>query len=86
MTPSLRAAFAALFMAFALQGLAAVHDRTRGNAVRGFILSALYVVLFLTQGILMIALSLFGLADSVFGLSRRFPGGRGPKLPQTPST
>lgn len=76
----------ALFMAFALQGLAAIHDRTRGNAVRGFILSALYVVLFLTQGILMIALSLFGIADSVFGLRRRFPGRRGPKLPQTPST
>ncbi|QFU16619.1 DUF2232 domain-containing protein [Microvirga thermotolerans] len=74
-----------LFMAFALQGLAAVHDRTRGNAVRGFILSALYVVLFLSQGILMVALSLFGLADTLFGLRRRFGGGGGPKLPQTPS-
>lgn len=77
----------ALFMAFALQGLAAIHDRTRGNAVRGLILGAVYVVLFVSQGILVVVLSLFGLADSAFGLRRRFGGdGPKPKLPQTPST
>jgi hypothetical protein len=77
----------ALFMAFALQGLAAVHDRTRGNPVRGLILGAVYVVLFVSQGLLMVALSLFGLADSIFGLRRRFRGkGRGPNVPPTLST
>ncbi|MGO4570970.1 DUF2232 domain-containing protein [Microvirga sp. 2TAF3] len=61
----------ALFMAFALQGLAAIHDRTRGNAIRGLILTTVYVVAVITQGILMIALSLFGIADSAFDLRRR---------------
>jgi hypothetical protein len=75
----------ALFMAFALQGLAAIHDRTRGKAARPFILTGLYLLVLMTQGILMIALSLFGLADTVFGLRRRFGGG-GPKLPPTLST
>jgi len=75
----------ALFMAFALQGLAAIHDRTRGKASRPFILTGLYLLVLMTQGILMIALSLFGLADTVFGLRRRFRGG-GPKLPPTLST
>ncbi|MCB8820963.1 DUF2232 domain-containing protein [Microvirga rosea] len=77
----------ALFMAFALQGLAAIHERTRGSAVRGLILGVVYVVLFVSQGILMVALSLFGLADSVFRLRlRRRGNGRGPKLPPTLST
>ncbi|MFL5192226.1 MAG: hypothetical protein ACJ8CG_04320, partial [Microvirga sp.] len=31
----------AFLMAFALQGLAAIHDRTRGKSGRSFILSAL---------------------------------------------
>jgi hypothetical protein len=74
----------ALFMAFALQGLAAIHDRTRGKSARPFILSGLYVLVFVTQGILMVALSLFGLADTVLGLRRRF-GGR-PNLPPNPSS
>jgi hypothetical protein len=75
----------ALFMAFAFQGLAAIHDRTRGKAARPFILTGLYLLVLLTQGILMIALSLFGLADTVFGRRRRI-GGNGPKLPPTLST
>jgi hypothetical protein len=73
------------FMAFGLQGLAAIHDRTRGRSGRGFLLTGLYTILLFGQGIAMIALSLFGLADSIFSLRRRF-GGRGPKLPPTPST
>jgi Predicted membrane protein (DUF2232) len=75
----------ALLMAFALQGLAAIHDRTRGKSGRPFILTALYVLVFVTQGILMIALSLFGLADTAFGLRRRF-GKAGPNQPPTLST
>lgn len=72
------------FAAFALQGLAAIHDRTRGRSGRGFMLTGLYVILVFGQGIAMMALSLFGLADSIFGLRRRF--GAGPNPPPTPST
>lgn len=68
----------ALFMAFGIQGLAAIHDRTRGNAFRGLILTAVYVMLFITQGILMMALSIFGLVDTAFGLRKRLKG-RGPQ-------
>jgi hypothetical protein len=76
----------ALFMAFALQGLAAIHDRTRGKPGRPFLLTGLYVLVFMTQGLLLVALSLFGLADTVFGLRRRFgPGETGPR-PPNPST
>jgi hypothetical protein len=74
----------AFLMAFALQGLAAVHDRTRGKSGRSFILSALYVLIFITQGILMVALALFGIADTVFRLRRRF--GTRPNPPPTLST
>lgn len=70
----------ALFMAFALQGLAAIHDRTRGKAARPFILTGLYVLVLMTQGVLLVALSLFGLADTVFGLRRLKAGPNPPTL------
>lgn len=60
----------AFFTAFSIHGLAIVHDRTKGRAFRPMILTALYVLLFVTQGALMIVLSLFGLADTVFGFRR----------------
>jgi hypothetical protein len=75
----------ALFTAFALQGLAAIHDRTRGKPGRPFLLTGLYLLVLMTQGILVVALSLFGIADTVFGLRRRF-GRSGPKQPPTLST
>jgi hypothetical protein len=75
----------ALLMAFALQGLAAIHERTRGKPSRPFLLTGLYLLVFLTQGILVIALSLFGMADTVFGLRQRFGSDR-PKHPPTLST
>ena len=71
----------AFLMAFALQGLAAVHDRTQGKSGRAFLLSAVYVLIFVTQGILMVALALFGIADTLFGLRRRF--GSRPNPPPT---
>ncbi|WP_201860224.1 DUF2232 domain-containing protein [Microvirga soli] len=74
----------AFLMAFALQGLAAVHDRTHGKSGRSFLLSAMYVLIFVTQGILLVALALFGIADSTFGLRRRF--GTRPNPPPTLST
>lgn len=79
------AIFGAFVMAFTLQGLAAIHERTQGKPGRGFILAGLYVLLFLTQGVMIAALSLFGLADTIFGLRRRFGGNR-PNQPPTPLT
>jgi len=58
---------------FALQGLAAFHDSSRGRPGRGFMLFAMYMVLFVTQGIALLALTLFGLADTA--LDRRRPKG-----------
>ena len=55
--------------AFALQGLAAFHDRSRGRPARGALLAGLYVILVLTQGAALIALTLFGIADTA--LARR---------------
>ena len=65
----------ALSAAFALQGLAAFHDRSRGRPGRLGLLVGLYVVLFLTQGLAMLALVLFGIADTA--LDRRRPQPRG---------
>ncbi len=76
------ALFGALLMAFTLQGLAVIHERTQGKPGRGFILAGLYMLLFLTQGIMITALSFFGLADTIFGFRRRF-GGNKPKQPPT---
>jgi hypothetical protein len=78
------ALFGAFLMAFTLQGLAAIHDRTQGKPGRGFLLAGLYVLLFLTQGFMVFALFLFGLADTAFGLRRRIRGDQ-PKQPPTPS-
>jgi hypothetical protein len=64
-----------LSAAFALQGLAAFHDRSRGRPGRLGLLVGLYVVLFLTQGLAMLALVLFGIADTA--LDRRRPQPRG---------
>jgi len=77
----------ALFMAFVLQGLAAIHDRTRGKPGRGFLLGGLYALIFVTQGILLVAAALLGIADTLFGLRHRFGSGKaGPRQPPTPST
>jgi hypothetical protein len=78
------ALFGAFLMAFTLQGLAAIHDRTQGKPGRGFLLAGVYTLLFLTQGIMIFALFLFGLADTAFGLRRRISGDR-PKQPPTPT-
>ena len=60
-----------LCAAFALQGLAAFHDRSRGRPGRRLMLFGMYLTLFVTQGIALIALTLFGLADTA--LDRRRP-------------
>ncbi|KQT92996.1 hypothetical protein ASG60_06140 [Methylobacterium sp. Leaf469] len=61
----------ALSAAFAIQGLAAFHDRSRGRPGRLALLFGLYLILFVTQGIAFVALTLFGIADTA--LDRRRP-------------
>ncbi|MGU3360176.1 DUF2232 domain-containing protein [Methylobacterium sp. M6A4_1b] len=61
----------ALSAAFAIQGLAAFHDRSRGRPGRLALLFGLYLILFFTQGIALLALTLFGIADTA--LDRRRP-------------
>jgi hypothetical protein len=61
----------AMSAAFALQGLAAFHDRSRGRKARGALLFSLYLILFATQGIALVALIVFGIADTA--LDRRRP-------------
>ena len=56
-----------------MQGLAAFHDRSRGRPGRLALLFGLYVILFLTQGVALVALTLFGIADTA--LDRRRPQG-----------
>ncbi len=60
-------AFAA---ALALQGLAAIHDRSRDKPGRTPLLIGLYVLVFLTQGVALAALALFGLVDALTGRRR----------------
>jgi hypothetical protein len=76
----------AVTMAFALQGLAAIHDLTRGRAGRLAILVITYLLLFMSQGLVLGPLFLFGIADTALGLRRRLrarpasgpPGGPSP--------
>lgn len=63
----------ALSAAFAMQGLAAFHDRSRGRPGRLALLFGLYLILFFTQGVALVALTLFGIADTA--LDRRRPQG-----------
>lgn len=60
----------ALSAAFALQGLAAFHDRSRGRKGRAALLFGLYMILFVTQGLAFVALTLFGVADTALNLRR----------------
>lgn len=66
-----------LLTAFGLQGLGAVHDLSRGRPGRGFIVALAYIVLFLSQGLALLPLMLFGLADSALGLRERMRAGGG---------
>jgi Predicted membrane protein (DUF2232) len=70
----------ATLMAFGLQGLAAVHQITLGRSGRTAMLTIAYLLLVLTQGMLFIALMLFGIADTLIGLRARM------KLPPTPAS
>jgi len=76
----------ATLMAFGLQGLAGVHQITLGRGGRTAMLTIAYLLLVLSQGMLFIALILFGIADTLFGLRARLKrppapplGGPGPR-------
>jgi hypothetical protein len=65
------AVIGALGVAFALQGLALMHDLSRGRSGRGLLLASAYAfALFLSQ-IALPVLALAGIADSAFGLRDR---------------
>ncbi|HEX8165261.1 MAG TPA: DUF2232 domain-containing protein [Beijerinckiaceae bacterium] len=61
----------ATFMAFGLQGLAALHQITAGRTGRTAMLVIAYLLLVMSQGMLFVALILFGIADTLFGLRTR---------------
>jgi Predicted membrane protein (DUF2232) len=65
------AVLGAILMAFGLQGLAALHQVTAGRANRVALLSIAYMFLLLSQGTLFLALVLFGIADTAFGIRPR---------------
>jgi hypothetical protein len=79
------AAVGALAVAFALQGLAVLHDVSRGRPARVTVLiGAYFVAVFLSQ-IGLPVLALAGMADSAFGLRHRFGGGGPGPTPSPPS-
>lgn len=59
-----------LTMAFSLQGLALLHDVTRGRPGRTAILTILYAVTFLLAYVFMPAFALLGIADSALPIRR----------------
>lgn len=63
----------ALVAAFALQGLAAIHDWSRGKSGRLGILIGTYLLLLISRGALLLPLMLLGLADTALGRGRRPP-------------
>ncbi|HYF53134.1 MAG TPA: DUF2232 domain-containing protein [Salinarimonas sp.] len=76
----------ALVMAFGLQGLAAIHDLSRGRPGRVGILVVTYMIVFMTQGLVLAPLFLFGIADTALGLRARLRArmARPPGAPPSP--
>jgi hypothetical protein len=69
---ALAGAFAAAFgLCLAIQGLATLHALTRDNKFRGFLLSALYAVVFVLEPWSLLALALLGLVESALNLRAR---------------
>lgn len=71
-----------LVMAFALQGLALLHDVSRGRPGRGALLGATYALALLIGHTALPLLAIAGAVDTAFDLrSRLRPGGAGPRSP-----
>jgi hypothetical protein len=69
----------AFIIAYAVMGLAVLHDVTRPLGDRVFILSAVYLILFVFWPA-SVLLAIFGVADSIFDFRRTAPGGRPPAI------
>lgn len=76
----------AVAMAFALQGLAFLHDVTRGRRGRGLVLFLTYVLTLTLGQALLPLLALTGMADTATSLRRSLidRAGRGPGRPPSP--
>lgn len=72
---------AVLIIAFVIQGLAVIHVVTEGHAFRPVLLVGTYLMLFLTSWIGVFLISGIGMAETVFGLRRRFANRGGPPAP-----
>ena len=66
----------AFLMAFALQGLAAVHEMSEGRSGRPFILILAYLLILLSQGLIFLPLIMFGLTDTALGIRERMRANR----------
>jgi hypothetical protein len=72
----------ALVAAFALQGLAFLHDTSRQRPARGFMLSSVYALALLMSSVVVPLLAILGLADVALSLRNRFgPGAAGRRTP-----
>jgi hypothetical protein len=70
----------ALGAAFALQGLAFIHDTTQGKPGRGALIAATWFLVIVIGHIAWPLLAVAGLADAAIGLRKRLPsGGPGPR-------
>ena len=74
----------AMLAAFALQGLAFLHDASRERPGRGFMLGGVYALALLMSSVVLPLLAVLGLADVALSLRNRFgPGASGPRTPPT---
>jgi hypothetical protein len=71
-----------LLMAFALQGLALVHDATRGRPARGLVLSLTYMLTLVLGYLFLPAFALVGMLDTALPIRRAL---RPPPPPPPPS-
>lgn len=69
----------AFIIAYALLGLSILHDVTRPLGDRVFILSAVYLILFVFWPA-SVLLAMFGVADSIFDFRKSAPGGGPPAV------
>ncbi len=69
----------ALIVAYALLGLSILHDVTRPLGDRVFILSAVYLIVFVFWPA-SVLLAMFGVADSIFDFRKSAPGGGPPAV------
>jgi hypothetical protein len=69
---------ASLMMAFAILGFAVLHVVTHGMSGRPFLLGGIYFATFISRGLLLLAMSLLGLAETAFAIRARVARRRGP--------